>query len=104
MKDKYNEKNRGVDVFDQILSIAIIQRKTKKLYKKVMLKAYFLLFPSLSLKKNGLAKSKPTFTGRLADNLNFHYCIKIGCKDNHISRHGQIIARKYRFFQFLLGD
>jgi len=37
LKDKYNEKNRGVDVFDQKLSIVTIQRKTKKWYKKIIL-------------------------------------------------------------------
>ena len=37
LKNLYNLKNRGVDVFDQCLEITSIQRKTKKWYKKIFL-------------------------------------------------------------------
>ena len=37
IKNIYNIKNRGIDVFDQYLSISLIQRKCKKWYKKVLL-------------------------------------------------------------------
>ena len=37
LKNTYNIKNRGVDVFDQYLENSSIQRKTKKWYKKVFL-------------------------------------------------------------------
>ena len=37
IKNIYNVKNRGVDVFDQYLGICTIQRTTKKWYKKVLL-------------------------------------------------------------------
>ena len=37
LKNTYNVKNRGVDVFDQYLGNSSIQRKTKKWYKKVFL-------------------------------------------------------------------
>ena len=37
LKNLYNLKNRGVDVFDKCLEIASIQRKTKKWYKKIFL-------------------------------------------------------------------
>ena len=37
IKNIYNVKNRGVDVFDQYLGICTIQRTPKKWYKKVLL-------------------------------------------------------------------
>lgn len=55
---------------------------------------------------NGRKKaSRPSQWG-LAYNYNSldSQTIKRVCKDNHISRYGQILTRKYRFFQFLLGD
>ena len=36
LKDLYNIKNHGVDVFDQYLEIGSIQRATKKWYKNVL--------------------------------------------------------------------
>ena len=37
LRNTYNIKNRGVDIFDQFLEKGSIQRKTKKLYKKILL-------------------------------------------------------------------
>ena len=37
LKNLYNLKNRGDDVFDQCLEITSIQRKTKKWYKNIFL-------------------------------------------------------------------
>ena len=37
LRNIYNIKNRGVDTFDQYLEMSSIQRRTKKLYKKIFL-------------------------------------------------------------------
>ena len=37
IKNIYNVKNRGADIFDQYFGICTIQRTTKKWYKKVLL-------------------------------------------------------------------
>ena len=37
IKNIYNIKNRGIDAFDQYLSISSIQRRCKKWYEKVLL-------------------------------------------------------------------
>ena len=37
LRNIYNIKNRGVDIFDQYLEISSIQRKTKKWYKKIFI-------------------------------------------------------------------
>lgn len=75
MKDLYNIKICGVDVFDQYLEMGSIQRATKKWYKKLL---YFVI-------EAGLINSK-------------YICDKRFRKENIIQFKERII--KYIFYQY----